>query len=150
MSVDPRPLPVNTGGRFAIDIPLLYRILSLFLPIPANTLLHPTAFAGWVGLFVTALNLLPAGQLDGGHVARAVLGDRSKYVSWGFIGFMLILGILPAPYGFGGWFIIAIFILLLGARHPPPLNDLTRIDNRRYMLAGGAAAVMLLSFEIGR
>ncbi|TLZ52177.1 MAG: site-2 protease family protein [Methanobacteriota archaeon] len=141
MSADPRPIPVNTGGGFAIDIPLLYRILAAFMPIPQNTLLHPTAFAGWVGLFVTALNLLPAGQLDGGHVARAVLGERGKYASWAFLGFMFFLGIF-----YFGWFIIAIFILLLGARHPPPLNDLSRLDGKRYLLAGGAAAVLLLSF----
>jgi len=141
MSVDPRPIPANTGGGFAIDLPLLYRILAMFLPIPSDTLLHPTAFAGWVGLFVTALNLLPAGQLDGGHVARAVLGEQGKYVSWGFLAFMFVLGLF-----FAGWFIIAVFILMLGARHPPPLNDLTKLDGRRYLLAGGAAAVMILSF----
>jgi len=141
MNADPRPVPLNTGGSFAIDFPLLYRVLAMFLPIPSNTLLHPTAFAGWVGLFVTALNLLPAGQLDGGHVARAVLGDKTKYVSYGFIGFMFLLGLF-----YFGWFIIGMFILLLGARHPPPLNDLTRLDTRRYALAAGAAAVLVLAF----
>ncbi len=116
-------------------------MLQYFVPIPNNALLHPTAFAGWVGLFVTALNLLPAGQLDGGHVARAVLGDNAKFVSWGFLGFMFLLGLF-----YPGWFIIGVFILLLGARHPPPLNDLVRIDAKRYGIAAAATAVMLLSF----
>lgn len=141
MSVDPRPVPLNAGGALTIELPLLYQILALFVPVPQDVLLHPTAFAGWVGLFVTALNLLPAGQLDGGHVARAVLGNNGRFLSYAAIIFMLFLGLFYA-----GWLIIAVFILMLGARHPPPLNDLTRLDGRRQGLAAAAAAVMLLSF----
>ena len=141
MSIDPRPAGVNIGGQTLIDLPPLYKALALFVPIPQGSLLHPTAFAGWVGLFVTALNLLPAGQLDGGHVARAVLGDRGKYVSWAAVVVMLGLGLV-----YPGWFIIAVFILLMGARHPPPLNDLTRLDTKRHLLAAAAAAVLFVSF----
>lgn len=141
MGADPRPAPVNAGGGVVIQLPFLYVLLSYFLPIPQDAILHPTAFAGWVGLFVTALNLLPAGQLDGGHVARAVLGDHVKYLSYVAISFMFVLS-----YWYFGWFIIAVFILLLGARHPPPLNDLTKLDGRRQILAAGAASVLLLSF----
>jgi membrane-associated protease RseP (regulator of RpoE activity) len=143
MSVDPRPVPPNLGGSYSIQLPFLYQILALFIPIPQDTVLHPTAFAGWVGLFVTALNLLPAGQLDGGHVARAVLGERSKYLSWAALIAMLALGTLTV---FGGWLIIALFILLLGARHPPPLNDLTKLDGKRHGLAAVVLVVVLLSF----
>lgn len=141
MNADPRPAPVNAGGSFVVDLPLLYRVLSYFVPIPTDTILHPTAFAGWVGLFVTALNLLPAGQLDGGHVARAVLGENGKYLSYVAIVLMFALGTF-----YFGWLIIAMFILLLGARHPPPLNDLTKLDGRRQALAASAALVLLLSF----
>ena len=141
MSGDPRPAGPNAGGAIIIELPFLYQILAQFVPIPTNAILHPTAFAGWVGLFVTALNLLPAGQLDGGHVARAVLGENGKYVSWAAIVLMLGLGIF-----YPGWLIIAVFILLLGARHPPPLNDLTKLDVKRHALAFGALAVLLLSF----
>jgi len=141
MTVDPRPAPLNSGGAVVIELPFLYQILGWFLPIPQDTILHPTAFAGWVGLFVTALNLLPAGQLDGGHVARAVLGDHGKYLSYAAIALMFGLGLF-----YFGWMIIALFILLLGSRHPPPLNDLTRLDGKRQLLAGAAAAVLLLSF----
>src|SRR2546427_4527635 len=114
----PHPASANSGGTLLIDLPPLYRVLSYFIPIPQDTVIHPTAFAGWVGLFVTALNLLPAGQLDGGHVARAVLGENGKFVSYGALLLMLGLSLF-----YQGWLIIAIFILLLGARHPPPLND---------------------------
>ncbi len=146
MAVSPHPIPVNTGGNFSIELPLLYQIIGAFIPLPSDALIHPTALAGWVGLFVTALNLLPAGQLDGGHIARAVLGDKGKYLSYAALVSMLVIGILPAPYGYPGWLIIAIFILVLGARHPPPLNDLTHLDTKRYGLAGAAALVLALSF----
>jgi len=141
--IDPRPVPPNPGGGLSINLPILYQLLAFFVPIPQDTVLHPTAFAGWVGLFVTALNLLPAGQLDGGHVARALLGDRQRYLSYGAILFMLFLALF---FGYEGWFIIAIFILVLGARHPPPLNDLTPLDWRRYILGGLTASVLVLSF----
>ena len=143
MSGDPHPAPPNPGGQLTVELPLLYQILAWFIPIPQDAILHPTAFAGWVGLFVTALNLLPAGQLDGGHVARAVLGDKTKYLSWAAIAAMLVLGIVTP---FGGWLIIALFILLLGARHPPPLNDLTKLDVKRHGLAAVVVVVILLSF----
>ena len=137
----PHPASANSGGTLLIDLPPLYRVLSYFIPIPQDTVIHPTAFAGWVGLFVTALNLLPAGQLDGGHVARAVLGENGKFVSYGALLLMLGLSLF-----YQGWLIIAIFILLLGARHPPPLNDLTKLDAKRYGLASAAAIVLVLSF----
>lgn len=142
MAIDPRPVPPNPGGGYAIELPILYQALAWFVPIPQDAILHPTAFAGWVGLFVTALNLLPAGQLDGGHVARALLGENQRYVSYGATLFMLFLGLFFSS----SWFIIAIFILVLGTRHPPPLNDLTALDPKRYVLGVLTAAVLIGSF----
>ncbi|MBI4416445.1 MAG: site-2 protease family protein [Euryarchaeota archaeon] len=141
MQVDPRPAPLNSGGGLEVELPFLYQLLSYFVPIPNNVILHPTAFAGWVGLFVTALNLMPAGQLDGGHVARAVLGENSRYLSYAAIFGMILLG-----FWYFGWFIIAVFIMFMGARHPPPLNDLTRLDGKRHAVGALALAVLLLSF----
>jgi len=122
---------------------LLFRALSLFFPLP-DTLLthpHPLAFAGWVGLFVTAINLLPAGQLDGGHVARALLGSRQLYLSWSAI---LILFGLSLFYP--GWFLFGFLIFILGVRHPPPLNDLTRLDPRRKLIGIAAVVILIVTF----
>jgi membrane-associated protease RseP (regulator of RpoE activity) len=122
---------------------LLFRALSLFFPLP-DTLLahpHPLAFAGWVGLFVTAINLLPAGQLDGGHVARALLGSRQLYLSWSAI---LILFGLSLFYP--GWFLFGFLIFILGVRHPPPLNDLTRLDPGRKLIGIAAVVILIVTF----
>jgi len=120
---------------------MFYAFLGLFFPVPQNTALHPLAFAGWVGLFVTAINLLPAGQLDGGHIARALLGPRQHYVSWAAILLLFVMG-----SWYAGWFIFGFLILMLGVRHPPPLNDLSRLDAGRKLIGIAAAAILLLTF----
>ena len=106
--------------------------------------LHPLALAGWVGLFVTAINLLPAGQLDGGHVWRALFGDRSRFVSYAIVAFLFILGFLV----YLGWLIFAFLILLLGARHPPPLNDASPLGLKRTLVGVAVAAILVTGFAL--
>ncbi len=135
-------LPV--GSEFQItNGSLFYNFLALFFPLPAGVALHPLAFAGWVGLFVTAINLLPAGQLDGGHIARALLGERQSLISWGAIGLLVLFGAF-----YTGWFIFAFLILLIGVRHPPPLNDLSRLDAGRTLIGVAAVAILLTTFVV--
>ncbi|MFQ5986129.1 MAG: site-2 protease family protein, partial [Thermoplasmata archaeon] len=93
-ALDPRLAGTNIGGSAEVGFPLLYQAMLLAIPLPDNALLHPTAFAGWVGFLVTGLNLLPAGQLDGGHVARALLGEKAKYLSYAAFFTLLALGFL--------------------------------------------------------
>src|SRR2546427_11943135 len=133
-------LPPNAVGE-AIRPSILFSFLSLFFPLPSSFSLHPLAFAGWVGLFVTAINLLPAGQLDGGHVARALLGRRQFYVSWAAV--LLLFGM---SIFYPGWFIFGFLILMLGVRHPPPLNDLTRLDPARKLVGIVAVAILIITF----
>src|SRR6266699_7260724 len=135
-------LPPNAVGE-AIRPSILFSFLSLFFPLPSSFSLHPLAFAGWVGLFVTAINLLPAGQLDGGHVARALLGRRQFYVSWAAV---LVLFGLTFVTTYPGWFIFGFLILMLGVRHPPPLNDLTRLDPARKLVGIVAVAILIVTF----
>src|SRR6266508_4514300 len=100
-------LPPSMAGE-AIQPSLLFNFLSLFFPLPDSFIMHPLAFAGWVGLFVTAINLLPAGQLDGGHVARALFGRNQFYLSWA-----AILLLFAMSYFYIGWIFFAFLILML-------------------------------------
>ena len=99
--------------------------------------LNPILFAGWVGLLLTSINLLPAGQLDGGHIFRAVLGEKQKYAGWGAIFIMILTG---------WWFFAFIIIFMMGMMHPPPLNDDTEIDIKRKMLFFVALAILILCY----
>ncbi len=123
-------------GMVFLGTPLLFDALSYFFKTPPNALMHPTAFAGWAGMLVTAINLLPAGQLDGGHIMRALLGEKQKYVSMA-----ALLGMIFAGFFFSGWLIFALLIMFMGTRHPPPLNDVTPLDNRRKLI--GIIAIIL-------
>lgn len=103
--------------------------------------LHPLAFAGWLGLFVTALNLLPIGQLDGGHIARAMFGNRvgqtiSSVAMWTLI--LLALFVWP------GLFMWAIIIFFIAGRSMPPLNDVTPITPGRRWLGYVTFLILLL------
>lgn len=108
-----------------------------------DLLLHPIAFAGWVGLFVTALNLLPIGQLDGGHVAYALFGRRATWVAG--LAFVT-LGALTISQGYH---YIAILILLwfIGLRHPPTQNDTVALGPRRRGLGLILAIVFITCFS---
>ncbi len=137
------PEGAGPGGTTFISLPVLYTILAMFIPLPSNALLHPTAFAGWVGLFVTAINLLPAGQLDGGHVVRALLDDRARYVSYATV---LLLTFFGFFFSYSGWLLFAILIMLLGMNHPPPLNDTGKLDIKRQALGVFAAFILITCF----
>ena len=106
-----------------------------------DVILHPVAFAGWLGFFVTALNLLPAGQLDGGHVVYAVLGKFNRYSNWAVIGILLLMG-----YFWLGWPFWAVLISVFGLRHPSPLDDITPLGRTDKVLAATALVVLVLSF----
>lgn len=146
-SLNPHQLAASSG---TLEIPqpsLLFGFLSLFFPIPSNGALHPLAFAGWVGLFVTAINLLPASQLDGGHIARALLGSRQYYASLASFFFLLALSFVPIQgTSYLGWLIFALFIFFIGLRHPPPLNDLGSLGARRTVVGLVAIAVLAATF----
>lgn len=102
--------------------------------------LSALAVAGWFGLYVTALNLVPVGQLDGGHIAYALFGRRHRAVAAGTVALLVAMGVLFQQFI---WLFWAALSMALGLRHPPPLNDLTPLDPRRRVM-GGLALVLLI------
>lgn len=141
---NPSPPVAENGFRFLWSNPIIIRGLAALLPWHITQNLHPTLFAGWVGFLVTGLNLMPASQLDGGHVIRSLMGDNSKYVSYLAFGFLITVGIWKYP----GWIIFGVLILFLGGvKHPPPLNDITKLDNKRKIIGVLGVVILLVSFH---
>jgi len=112
------------------------------LPAGTDVVLHPIAYAGWVGLFITSLNLLPTGQLDGGHIIYALFGPHSKIIFR-----LTILGITLICLIYNlGWLLLVILLLFIGYRHPPPLDPYTPLDWRRKIMGGFAFLIFFTAF----
>lgn len=134
------PISQISQGEPVLGISLLFMIISdTVLNVPTGYAISMSliAFAGWVGLLITSINLFPAGQLDGGHIFRAVLGDKQRYAGWIAVFIMI----------FTGWLFFAfIIVFLLGMTHPPPLNDATKLDIKRKSLFLVAVAILILCY----
>ncbi len=131
--------PLDPDASY-IPLPLLFQfIVMLFPPSGAGEIihLHPVAFAGWVGMIVTMLNLVPSGMFDGGHVARSVLSDRAhQIISYAGIALLAIIG----------WWTMAILALFFSsAKHPGPLDDVSKLTTSRKMGAIVLVAIFILS-----
>ena len=148
-------LSIEQLSSYQFPDPLLFTIFENYLltPIPYNVyitaaggsmvyMLHIVAFAGWIGCFVTGLNLFPIGQLDGGHVSRAIFGDKYyRYVSWiAFFGMLLI-----------NW-MMAFLVLLLSRfsfEHPGPLNDVSPLTTSRKIISITFFVILILTVPMG-
>jgi len=137
------PLP-SEGPFFMEGNSILYALIKFlifgkFLPGGGeDVFLHPVAFAGWAGLMITGLNLIPAGQLDGGHIAYAILGRKARALTT-----LIILVLIALGFIWNGWFVWAIFIALFGRYHATPLNEITPLQRKHYLL--GAAVFILFA-----
>jgi len=136
----------GAGGGLILGDSLLMsfleRIVLGHLPSDANVILHPVAFAGWIGLFVTSLNLLPVGQLDGGHIAKALYPDHSDTVAR-----VVHFGLLALGFFFWvGWLIWALLLVFIGVRHPPVLLPHVTLDKRRRRIGYLALLILVLTF----
>jgi membrane-associated protease RseP (regulator of RpoE activity) len=139
-----------TGGMVTLGESLLFKWLSFLanaepLPEGKDIVLHPLAYAGWAGLFVTALNLLPIGQLDGGHILYALLGDRSEPFYRIVLALFALMGIAVLPV-FPGWFPFILLLLWFGYRHPPTIDHYTPLDPKRRVIAYLTFIIFVLSF----
>lgn len=134
-------------GNITLGHPLAVLLLArAFHPgLPAQHLaLTPVGCAVWVGLFATALNLLPMGQLDGGHILYAVIGRRHRYISYAFFAALFPLGVFMWP----GWIFWAVVMIFIGLRHPAPLLDAEPVGKGRKLLALAALGMFVLCFTL--
>ena len=133
------PIRPITGTESFLPSPLIFDLLATFLiKLPANHYisLHPVAFAGWAGMLVTMLNLLPAGQLDGGHAVRSVLGEKTRTI-------LAVLSVLLLVVE-GFWPMAFFVVLMLMYRDPGPLDDVSGLSNGRKLVAIGLVAIFIL------
>ena len=130
-------LPENASP---LQVPLLFDLIAAnFPPIGRGTilLLHPVAYAGYIGMLVTMLNLLPAGQLDGGHVARVLLGDRARTI----LSYIAILALLLI----GAWLMAILVFFLVRYPHPGSLDDVSPLSMSRKLVAIALIAIFVLT-----
>ncbi len=130
-------------GNSLLYLGLKYLVHGRILPGDGlDVTINSMAYAAWIGLFVTCLNLLPMGQLDGGHLAYALFGRRA----WTLARITSLALLILAFLGWQGWFLWVILPFLFGLRHPPPLNDHTPLDARRKVLGVVMIIVFFLVF----
>jgi len=135
-----------SDGALYFGEPLLSKILMAVFARGSGAgedlILHPIAFAGWVGLLVTAMNLFPLGQLDGGHISYAVFGSKARLISRLFLVLFFVMGV----FFWMGWIVWALLILALGLRHPRTWDETSPLGRKRTLLAVLALAMFVLSF----
>ena len=139
-TVSNSPAPLNRSL-------LVDGLIALFRPdaMDSGILLNPVLLAARFGLIITAINLLPVGQLDGGHIAYAALGRRwATWIGYAMIAIMAVLGFTVSST----WFVWMAFALLSGVHHAAPLNDITPLDTRRNFAFLATAALLLSLFTV--
>jgi membrane-associated protease RseP (regulator of RpoE activity) len=141
-------VPIHAvDGGISFGEPLLLQIVGRLLvgPIPEGYALqiNSVGVAAWFGLLVTMLNLLPVGQLDGGHIVYALLGRRARYISWTVVSTLLIMGVLLHPL----WFVWALIgCVLIRMRPPVILDQQSPLSRQSRTIAGIALAIFVLCF----
>jgi membrane-associated protease RseP (regulator of RpoE activity) len=136
------PAPIDFAGMS----PILYWLRYFFTghPLPlggVDVLISPVAFAGWAGLLVTALNLIPAGQLDGGHMLYVLFGKRLRLA---LPAILLLLGILGIFWS--GWWLWMVILYFFGRAYAEPLDQITELDPPRRALAALGIIIFFLVF----
>lgn len=127
-------------GALTLSSPLLFDWLQAYvvgISTEKDLLLHPLALAGWVGMIITMLNLLPVAELDGGHISRALFGRRRhRLISFGGAGLAFVLG----------YWLFGVLILIFAFKrvHPGPINDVVTLSDGRHLVSLGLLAMLVL------
>ncbi len=136
------PIPLSYESLSPVIYWLRFFFTSQPLPVGAlDVMIHPVAWAGWAGLMVTAFNLIPAGQLDGGHIVYVLLGQRARNLVPFILGGLVLLGFV-----WNGWWLLALLIFLLGRFHAEPLDQITPLNTPRKVLAVLGVIIFILIF----
>ena len=166
LSTSPMMVPPSSPGAMLEGNSILYYtakflVFGKVLPNPLtgeDVLMNQVTFAAWIGLLVTALNLLPVGQLDGGHTVFALFGEKARYINMVAISVLALFAvaslapvqtILPVAerVGFNGWFVwLLLIMLVIGPFHPPALDDVTRLDFKRRLVGYAVIVIFILTF----
>lgn len=140
------PLEALEEGSIFLGEPLIFRIAAYLMgmtpPPGMDVYMHPVCFAAWFGLLATALNLLPAAQLDGGHVVYALFRGYHRWISAAAVGALVPLSI----FYWGGWWLWIVLLLVLRLYHPPTLNDSAPLRRRHVALGWIGLAILVLCF----
>jgi membrane-associated protease RseP (regulator of RpoE activity) len=103
--------------------------------------LHPLAYAGWLGMFFTALNLLPIGQLDGGHVVYSLFNSKHAYIAR-----ICFLILIPLGFYWAGLWVWAGLVLILGLRHPPILDESIPLEPKHRIIGYVSIVIFIVTF----
>ena len=137
----------DQGFGLKLGEPLLFKLLAYltFGPLPEgqDIALHSVAFAGWVGIFITALNLIPIGQLDGGHILYALLLKRAHMVARALLGAAMLAVVV---WGYWGWTLMIFLLMLMGPAHRPTANDDVPLGTGRRILGWASLLFVPLGF----
>ncbi|PHS16459.1 MAG: hypothetical protein COA78_03790 [Blastopirellula sp.] len=144
-------LTQNQTGQYELDVPLIMACIMYCVEVPgyefgmhiSQAQLNPYFMAGWVGLLVTGLNMLPMSQLDGGHVTYTLFGKNAHWIARGIILVAMLFVI------FGGahiWMLMLVLIFLMGIDHPPTSDDTVEITPFRRYLGYASLSIPLLCF----
>jgi membrane-associated protease RseP (regulator of RpoE activity) len=126
----------------SIIFALISKLVVNVDPEKYDIILHPVAFAGWIGMLVTSLNLLPIGQLDGGHIVYALFGEKHEQISRLTIPVLVVMGLFLWP----GWIVWAVLMLVIGYRHPPVVYPYIELDRRRRYIGWLSLIIFILTF----